>query len=249
MNLTNPITSGNTADIYLHEGKLIKLFKEFLPGTEAEDEANKQRYAYAQGLLVPHIYEVTKINNRQAIIMEYIPGETIGFIIQNDTPKTEYYMSLSVDVQIKMHKIKANNFGLMADKLNHNIRSTKSLNTRQKSILIDKLQNMQYETRLCHGDFHFLNLILNDKGITIIDWVDSSAGDIKADVCRSYLLYSQFIPELADLYIHLYCEKSGLSQADIFAWLPIIAGARLNENVASENENRLIEIVNQYCTA
>jgi len=245
MNLSNPITSGNTADIYLHEGKLIKLFKEFLPGTEAENEAKKQRYAYAHGLLVPHIYEVTKINDKQAIIMEYIPGETIGLIIQNDMTKAEYYMSLSVDVQMKMHKIKANNFELMTDKLINNILSAKALNARQKNTLMEKLQNMRFEMRLCHGDFHFLNLILNDTGVTIIDWIDSSAGDIKADVCRSYLLYSQYSTDMADLYIRLYCEKSGISQADIFAWLPIIAGARLNENVASENENRLLEIVNR----
>ena len=92
-----------------------------------------------------------------------------------------------------------------------------------------------------------VNLILNETGATIIDWVDSSAGDRKADAYRTYLLYSQYSMELANLYLRIYCEKSGLFQDDIFAWESIIAGARLSENVASEKANRLLEIVARYC--
>lgn len=247
MILNNLITAGNTADIYLQDGKIIKLLKDYLPDTEAEYEASKQRYACAHGLSVPHIHEITRIKGRQAIIMDYIPGETIGSIIHNDKTKAEYYMSLSVDIQIKIHSIEANNFELMADKLSHQILSAPPLRERQKKALIEKLNNMQYENRLCHGDYHVFNLILNDTGVTIIDWVDSNAGDIKADVYRTYLLYSQYSPELAELYIRLYCDKSGLAQDDIFKWAPIIAGARLSENVTFENENRFLEIVNRYC--
>jgi len=47
MNLGEPIKKGNTADIYLHDGKIIKVFNDNLPDTEAEYEANKQKYAYS----------------------------------------------------------------------------------------------------------------------------------------------------------------------------------------------------------
>lgn len=52
--------------------------------------------------------------------------------------------------------------------------------------------------------------------------------------------------ELADLYLRLYCAKSDLSKDEIFQWAPIIAGARLSENVSAENSDRLVEIVNHY---
>ena len=55
-----------------------------------------------------------------------------------------------------------------------------------------------------------------DNKVVVIDWVDSSAGDIRADVYRTYLLYSQLSIELADLYLRLYCEKSGLLRSEIF---------------------------------
>ena len=81
MNLGVPIANGNTADIYLYEGKIIKLFKDFLPNTEAEYEASKQIFAYSKGLPVPFVYEVAKIDGKQSIIMEHVKGQTIGSII------------------------------------------------------------------------------------------------------------------------------------------------------------------------
>jgi aminoglycoside phosphotransferase (APT) family kinase protein len=246
VNFEKHIASGNTADIFLHEGKIIKLFKDFLPDTEAEYEANKQKFAHSQGLLVPYVYEVTKINGKQAIIMEYVKGKTLGNIMLDDMTKAEHYISHSVDIQLKIHEISANQFNFMADKLNRNIFSASVLSKKQKEALSGKLQSMKYDKNLCHGDYHVLNLIINETGTTIIDWVDSSAGDRKADVYRTYLLYSQNSIELADMYINIYCEKSGISQNDIFEWEAIIAGARLSENVAAENEKRLLEIVSRY---
>ena len=58
-------------------------------------------------------------------------------------------------------------------------------------------------------------MIQADNKGTIIDWVDSRAGDIRADVCRTYLLYAQLSEELAELYINLYCEKNGLSKKEM----------------------------------
>ena len=38
----------------------------------------KQKYAYSCGLPVPNVFEVIKIQNRQAIIMEHVKGDNIG---------------------------------------------------------------------------------------------------------------------------------------------------------------------------
>ncbi|RAT03213.1 hypothetical protein A6E27_19205 [Bacillus cereus] len=60
MVLGNPIAKGNTAEIYLYDNKIVKLFKEYLPDTESMNEAKKQKYAYSCGLPVPNVFEVTK---------------------------------------------------------------------------------------------------------------------------------------------------------------------------------------------
>lgn len=248
MNLGTPVAIGNTAKIYLYENKIIKVYNDYLPDNESINEAFKQNYAYSCKLSVPKVLEVTKIEGKQALIMEYIKGRTLGKIISSNIEQAEYYMSISIDIQQKIHQIEANTIELMSEKLTRQIENVPALGYKVKLALIDKLNSMKFEKRLCHGDYHLFNLIMSENKVTIIDWVDSSAGDLRADIYRTYLLYSQLSLELADMYLRIYCEKSGLSKDEIFQWAPIIAAARLSESVSSENLNRLMEIVNYYCT-
>ncbi|RBO99586.1 phosphotransferase family protein [Rossellomorea aquimaris] len=247
MNLGSPMAIGNTAKVYLYENKVFKVFNDSLPEMESTNEAYKQKYAYSFGLSVPEIVDVTKIDGKQVIVMEHIKGRTIGDLLTDHMEKAEYYMNISVDIQMEIHKIKADSIDSMYEKLSRQIESAPQLDNKRKSALIKKLDSMTFEKKLCHGDFHLFNLIMSDHNVTIIDWVDSSAGDIRADVYRTYLLYSQFSVELADMYMRLYCEKSGLSKAEMYEWAPIIAAARLSECVSSEKPERLLEIVDQYC--
>jgi tRNA A-37 threonylcarbamoyl transferase component Bud32 len=246
MILGTPIAVGNTAKIYLNGNRIVKVFNDYLPETESSKEADKQKYAYSCGLSVPKILDVTKIEGKQAIIMEYIKGRTIGELLSENMEQAEYFMNISVDIQQKIHMVAAESIEPMTEKLNLQIESANNLENRHKSALIQKMDKMKFENRLCHGDYHLFNLIMSDNNVTIIDWVDSSAGDIRADVYRTYLLYSQFSKELAEMYLRLYCEKSGLLRDEVFQWAPIIAGARLSEIVMSEKSERLIEIVNHY---
>lgn len=248
MNLGNPIAIGNTAKIYLYENKIVKIFNDYLPDTESSYEATKQKFAYSCGLSVPKVLEVTNVDGKQAIIMEYIEGRTLGDLLTENMEQAEYYMNISIDVQRRIHMVSADSLEPMSEKLRRQIKSAHNLDERHKSDLLQKLDSMTtLEKRLCHGDFHLFNLIMLDNKITIIDWVDSSVGDIRADIYRTYLLYSQYSTELAEMYLRLYCEKSGLSKHDVFQWAPIIAGARLSEDVSSEKTARLMDIINRYC--
>ncbi|MEC5424738.1 aminoglycoside phosphotransferase family protein [Virgibacillus sp. C22-A2] len=246
MNLGKPIAEGNTAQIYLYESKIVKVFNDYLPDTESTSEAYKQKYAYSCGLSVPKVLDVTKIDGKQAIIMEYIKGRTLGDLLTEDIKQAEYYMNISVDIQLKIHRIAPGLLEPMTEKLHRQIESAHNLDIRHKVILKQNMDAMKFENRLCHGDFHLFNLVLSDNGVSIIDWVDSSAGDIRADVYRTYLLYSQYSTDLADMYLRIYCKKGGVSKSDVFQWAPIIAGARLSEIVPSENSKRLTDIINHY---
>lgn len=245
MNLGTPIATGNTAKVYLYKNKIYKVFNDSLPGEESIKEAKKQQYAHSCGLSVPEVVDVTTIDGKQVIIMEHIKGRTLGDLLTDNMEKAEYYMGMSVDIQMGIHQIKAHSIEPLSEKLRRQIESASELDQELKPALIKKLETMTVEETLCHGDFHLYNLILSEERVSIIDWVDSSAGDRRADVYRTYLLYSQVSEELADMYLRLYCAKSGLSKDEILEWAPIIAAARLSEKVSSENPNRLLEIVYQ----
>ncbi|KKI91094.1 aminoglycoside phosphotransferase [Bacillus sp. SA1-12] len=250
MNLGNPIAVGNTAKLYLCDNKIVKVFKKDLPPNQALYEAKKQEYVYSCGLHVPKIVEVTEINGRQAIMMEYVKGKTVGELLINNMEQAEHYISICVKTQQKIHSLVVEELELlesMSEKLHRQIQSVHNLNKKQKDALLKRLQSFVDEPKLCHGDFHPFNLIMSKEKVDIIDWVDSSSGDIRADVYRTYLLFSQNSVKLAEMYLHIYCKNTGLSRSEIFQWAPIIAGARLSENVSSENKKRLMEIVSQYC--
>lgn len=237
------IASGNTADIYVWKGKVIKLFKEYLPAGESMKEAEKQEFAGTIGLLVPDILEVREVEGRQAIVMEYIEGSTIGDLLKESPESLEHYMDISVDVQRQIHQLPADPLERMSDKLERQICEADELNGEQKGILLDRLQGISYEPKLCHGDFHFLNVILDGNKTAIIDWVDASAGDVRADVCRTYLLYGSLSVQVADSYLKTYCGKSGLLENEVLQWLPVLAAARLSEHISAVERQRLLGIV------
>lgn len=248
--LDTPIASGNTAQIYFSNDKIIKVYNDSLPDGVAAYEAKKQEYAYSKGLSVPKVLDVCTMDGKEVIVMEFIDGRTLGDMLLENKERAEFYMNLSIDIQQQIHKIAADSNSLepMSAKLSRQITASHQLKESQKGALLEKLNGMAYEKRLCHGDFHLFNLIMSDNDVvTVIDWVDASAGDFRADVYRTYLLYSQYSMDLAELYLHLYCTRSGLAREDVMQWAPIIAGARLSENVSSENNERLIKIVKDYC--
>ncbi|EJQ31007.1 phosphotransferase family protein [Bacillus cereus] len=249
MNLGNPIANGNTAEIYLYDSKVVKLFKEYLPDTESINEAKKQKYAYSCGLPVPNVFEVTKIKNRQAIIMEYVKGDSIGNLLLNNLNEAEHYINICVNEQKKIHSIRVNTDEIesMRERLERQIKSVYKLDEKQKRNILNKLHSIKFGPRLCHGDFHPFNLILSNKSVNIIDWVDASSGDIRADVFRTYLLYSQSSVELAEMYLHIYCRNTGLTRDEIFQWAPIIITARISENVTATNIEYLNDLVARHC--
>ncbi|MFB5249201.1 aminoglycoside phosphotransferase family protein [Bacillus mycoides] len=248
MNLGEPIAKGNNSKIYLYENKIIKLFEEYLPDTESINEAKKQKYAYSCGLPVPNVFDVTKVQDRQAIIMEYVKGDNIGDLLLNNLNEAEHYISICVNEQKKIHAICVNTDEMesMRERLERQIKSVHKLDENQKENILKKLNSIVFDSRLCHGDFHPFNLILGIENVKIIDWVDASSGDIQADVFRTYLLYSQSSIELAEMYLHIYCRNTGLSRDEIFQWAPIIIAARLSEKVSPQNAVYLNRLLDQY---
>ncbi|MFX3619110.1 MAG: phosphotransferase family protein [Sporolactobacillus sp.] len=247
MNRDDLVATGNTAKIYLENGRIIKQFNDDLPDTESLYEADKLKYVYSCGLPVPKVLDVTRIDGKQAIIMEYIEGKTLGALLKENGTQSQKYLNIFIETQQIIHKVTAIGLEPLADRLRRHIESALHLDKKQKSFLIHQLNSMPFANSLCHGDYHPFNLIMSGNKVTIIDWVDSSAGDRRADVYRTFLLISQISRELADRYLKLYCEKSGMPKHEILQWAPIVAAARLAENVASEKPERLLKIINEYC--
>jgi Ser/Thr protein kinase RdoA (MazF antagonist) len=130
----------------------------------------------------------------------------------------------------------------LKSKLATNIAGTGLLDEPLRQILLGRLADMPDGDRLCHGDFHPINVLGQDSQPMVIDWPDACRGDPAADVCRSYLLLKLHAEDIAEPYLDAYCNINNTPRAKILDWLPYIAAARLAEDVP-DDWARLLEIV------
>jgi len=235
------IGQGATTTVYRDGNKAVKLYTNSSPN-EAENEAKRQRFAISAGLPVPAIHGVRQVNdNAVALDMEYISGKPL---MQPKMDKNERNNAIEtlVKLQCIVHKVSAKGQPKQVDELGQKIKST-SLSESKKSQLLELLQRLSTDSNnLCHGDFHPLNILYDGERHWIIDWVDSTAGNPLADACRTYLIFKQFITRQAGVYLRSFCKEINVKSENILIWLPIIAAARLNENLDDNSRAWMIQL-------
>jgi thiamine kinase-like enzyme len=82
---------------------------------------------------------------------------------------------------------------------------------------------------LCHCDFHAGNVFFDGTDYTVIDLLQVCRGDPAADAACSYAAYNFMRRELAEYYLHRYCDKSGISANSVRQWLTVYAGTLLGQ--------------------
>jgi len=237
---------GATTIIYRDGNTAIKLY-ENAPFDEADSEADRQRFAYSAGLPVPAVYGVRRFeNNAVALDMEYIDGKPImqpGM----DRDKRNNAIRTLIKLQHEVHKVHASGLPKMHDRLNWKINTEQHLDEHQKNKLLSLLSSLDSNSDfLCHGDFHPLNILFDGSKHWIIDWMDATAGNPLADACRTYLIFKQYMSRSAGIYLKAFCKETNSKQDDVLAWLPIVAAARLNENMDNKSKLWLLDLVREF---
>jgi hypothetical protein len=142
----------------------------------------------------------------------------------------------------RIHGQPARQLGSLKSRLAINIAGTGLLDEPLKQTLLGRPADMPDGDRLCHGDFHPVNVLGQNSLPMVIDWPYACCGDPAADVCRSYLLLKLHAEDIAEPYLDAYCNITNVPRANIFDWLPYVAAARLAEDVP-DDWARLLEIV------
>ncbi len=238
----NLIGRGAAADVYLNQGQAIKLFH---PGALEESvlyEADIQQRVYLAGLSAPRVFGVTTIEGRYAILMEHVPGPSLGHLMETDRPRAPEYLAKAAALQVKMHQTPGAGLPSQSEKLRRRLLHADALPDEARRRLLSLLDTLAEDRVVCHGDFHPYNLIQTDHGLAVIDWVDASQGSAGADAARSYLLYLLHGREAAELYLQYYCQQAGIKKEAILQWLPILAGARLLEAGRGDDTELLMRL-------
>lgn len=231
------IASRPDKQIYVEDGKVIKLFDENYSKSDILNEALNQSRVEETGIKAPHILEVKKIDGKWAIIMEYIPGKTLAQLMQENPEKEAEYLEKFVELQMYVHTFRSPLLNKLRDKMDRKIDQTE-LDSSTKFELHTRLSGMMPRTKVCHGDFNPSNIIVTPEGeYYIVDWAHVTQGNAGADVARTYLLFVLAgKKEFAEKYVNLFCEKSGMLRKYIQAWLPIVAASQSVKGKPEERE-------------
>jgi aminoglycoside phosphotransferase (APT) family kinase protein len=243
------IGGGDQAELFEYGQDACKLYGSHIPKHIAKRMAFREAAVLAivedfDDVPAPRVLGVRQIKDRWGVIMSRIEGQNFDHTLR-DRPeaKPDDYMKEMARLHVLIHRHQAPRLPALKARLGDDIRKAgDKLGPALQTKLLDQLAQMPDGDRLCHGDFHPSNVMGKLGDASIIDWLEATRGEPVVDVCQSWLLMERSDQKLADSYVEAYAHESGLVRNDILCWRPIVAAARLADDVRSEVE-RLKAIV------
>jgi uncharacterized protein (TIGR02172 family) len=252
-----------------HEGQILKLFYDWFGVDKIKTEACNTRAAHASGLPVPVVGEIVRVNGRYGLEYERVEGESMWKMFQHKPWNFFRYGWRMAQLQVALHAITIQaDLPSQRQNLENNIQHAQALPARLREKALAALDSMPHGDRLCHGDFWPSNVLVTDQGEMIIDWFRASCGNPLADLARTtnlalgftqtrqsrrpFLSYgtskaSQIKNALLQVFFRIcypaypryYFKLSPGGEEEYRRWLPIVAAARLSDNIP-ELERMLI---------
>ena len=240
---------GRTADVYAWgAGQVIKLFHVGFPQEPVQREARATRLAHQAGLAAPAVGELVSINGRLGIAYERIAGPSLLAHVRKRLWRVAACGRLMGELHAAMHGVACEGLMSLHHYVRWNVEHAPGIAEDLRADLLGRLTAMPEGTALCHGDLHPDNIMLTARGPVIVDWMTAVCGNPLADVSRTTLLVRSGAPpdELGQLsalllergrgimhraYLRAYGDRRELDQAQVAAWLPIMAAARLTEGI------------------
>jgi hypothetical protein len=250
-----PIAQGRTAEIFPWEdGKVVKLFHDGNPVSEALRESRLVRLVERAGLHVANVDGLVEVGGRIGLIYEYHKGRSLLHAMAARPWSVAWGAFLFADLQIGLHSCVVEGMPSQRRRLEGRIDGAAILSRKRRDALIGVLRGLPDGDRLCHGDFHPDNVLLDDDGPTIIDWADATRGNPWADVAQTSVLFDVSPvphgtprPWLVDMFRWLfhtiyrrrYAALRPSGRESLAVWRPLVAAARLADCPPAEREGLL----------
>jgi tRNA A-37 threonylcarbamoyl transferase component Bud32 len=246
-NLGKPIAYGRTAEIYAwQEGQVLKLFYDWFGLSAIEYEAHIARAVHASGLPVPAVGEILRVNGRNGLVYQRVNGEHMYDTLKRRPWLGNQYARRMAELHVKMHASTIQvDIPAQRQRLVHKIQGAATLPDQLRIKALAALESMPDGDCLCHGDFHPGNILLTPQGEIIIDWIDATRGNPLSDLARTTILLcgaaessqirnileKAYLKTIHAEYIRHYFKLHPGGEQEYKRWLPIVAAARLSENI------------------
>jgi tRNA A-37 threonylcarbamoyl transferase component Bud32 len=256
--LAAPIAYGRTAEVYDWDGAhVLKLYYTWCPPHWVEQEARVVRVIAAAGIPTPAAGDIVEVDDRRGIIYERVNG-----VSMLDDMKRRPWLLLRharalAGLQAQFNRLTIPNLHGYRDGLVYSIQHAPHLPEAQRAQALEVLETLPDGQALCHGDFHPGNVLISARGPVVIDWMTASLGSPWADVARSSMLLTVGVKAAGDMvnpvirllsgqfhrtYLNRYRSLVPDGQAELTRWLPVIAAARLDEQIELERAALLLMV-------
>lgn len=255
------IGQGKTAEIYDYDnGKVLKLFYKAFPDEYVKTEYDVSSKLSALYMPVPNAYEIVEYENRKGIIFEKLTGNTL----MQDLSKKPWTIKSIVDRMVTVYnefsRINIDCLRSFKEVLLTQITSAPLLSDTEKELVLSYVKSVSDGNKVCHGDFHPDNIIVNGDDVRVIDWLTAVKGPIEYDIARTYILLtfgttdngiSGWRKKLMDFgrkalveeYIRQYELKIDRNFENMNKWNIILAAARLSENIPSDEKSKIYQYI------
>ena len=242
-----PLARGRTADVYdWDENHILKLFHNWYGLGNIEYERKMARAVHASGVKSPAVGDLIQVEGRYGLIYERVEGKSMLEMFQQKPWMAFRYARILAGLHAQMHGCAFDaDIPSQRDQLRFKIERADALPASLKTVLWNALGSLPEGDRVCHGDFHPANVLMNGDHATVIDWIDASRGNPLADVARTSIIFlgavssSQvrnpvsriFLRVFHSVYLKQYFYLCPGGKNEYRLWLPIVAAARLSENM------------------
>jgi uncharacterized protein (TIGR02172 family) len=245
--LDQPIAYGRTAEIYAwQDGQVLKFFYDWFGLEGVEHERQIAQAVHGSGLPVPSVGDIIRIEDRIGLTYQRVQGVPMAEVISFKPWTLVHYAQRLAELHIEMHAgTIETDLPAQRQRLTDKICHARALPDDLKSKTLALLETLPDGNRLCHGDFHPNNILVSGQEEMIIDWIDASLGNPLGDLARTSIILlgdvgadptqNRFLRAAIrifhTLYVRRYFSLRPDGKHEYARWLPIVAAARLSENI------------------
>jgi hypothetical protein len=226
------IGAGYSAEVYDYgNNNVLKLLKENFDNYLIQKEYEISKFAYLNNILTPEPKELIQENNRKGIVFQKINGKTLSTMGEMLYKKET--IQKMVELQYTINKTEfINDKYTYKNNLEYAVSENKYLTDDEKTIIKRIIYNLPDGNRLCHSDFHPMNVMYFENKYYIIDWALGVQGTMAYDVGKTIMLikyiglqenepYIKYLynnilrNKISKTHIKKYCKISGMDKKEL----------------------------------